>query len=106
MGLEYEMRDLSNTLDRTEKTHFEHKLINDNDVAFTNEGQQRHDQEVELYTTLKTRKEKELADLKAALVQIEKDLNAMKEYQNALGATEELRNKIEAAKVKVQYLEI
>ena len=100
------MRDLNNTLVKTEKTHYEHKIFNDKDVAFTNEGQQRHDQEVELYTALKARKEKELADLKAALAQIEKDFNAMREYQNALAETEQLRNKIEAAKIKVQFLEI
>ena len=100
------MRDLNNTLVKTERTHYEHKIFNDKDVAFTNEGQQRHDQEVELYTALKARKEKELADLKAALAQIEKDFNAMREYQNALAETEQLRNKIEAAKIKVQFLEI
>ena len=80
MGLEQEMRDLNNTLDRTEQTHYDHKIFNDKEKAFTNEGQQRHDQEVELYTALKARKEKELADLKAALVQIEKDFAAMREY--------------------------
>ena len=106
MALESDIRELSNNLNKTEKIHYEHKLIGDNEKAFDKEGKERHDQEIDLYTELKKRKEKELADLKAALVQLEKDFNAMKEYQNALAETEELRNKIEAAKVKTQWLEI
>ena len=93
------MRELINNLDKTERTHYEHKIFNDKETAFDSEGQQRHNQEVELYTALKTKKQKELDDLKAALLKIEKDFLAMKEYQNALAETEELRNKIEDAKV-------
>ena len=104
--MENEIRDLSNNLGQTEQTHYNHKLYSDKETAFESEAQQRHDQEVELYTALKTKKQKELDDLKAALAKLEKDFLAMKDYQNALAETEELRQKIEDMKVKTQYLEI
>ena len=40
------------------------------------------------------------------MAQIEKDFLAMKDYQNALSETAKLRQQIEDAKVKVQFLEI
>ena len=104
--MENEIRDLSNNLGQTEQTHYNHKLYSDKETAFESEAQQRHDQEVELYTALKTKKQKELDDLKVALAKLEKDFLAMKDYQNALAETEELRQKIEDMKVKTQYLEI
>ena len=104
--MENEIRDLSNNLGQTEQTHYNHKLYSDKETAFESEAQQRHDQEVELYTALKIKKQKELDDLKAALAKLEKDFLAMKDYQNALAETEELRQKIEDMKVKTQYLEI
>ena len=105
MSLEAEMRELSDNLNRQEKTHYEHKIHQDKEAAFDEEGRQRHDQEVDLYTVLKTKKEKELADLNAALIKLEKDFAAMKDYQNALAETAELRAKIEAAKVRVDSRE-
>ena len=54
---------------------------------------------MDLVINLKNRKEKELAEQKAIQAQIEKDFLAMKDYQNALKETAELREKIEAAKV-------
>ena len=57
-------------------------------------------------TGLKEKKEKELAECKAALEQCAKDFLAKAEYQNALKETAELLNSIEEAKVKIQYLEI
>ena len=100
------MRNLANNLTQTEQTHYNHKLYNDKESACESEAQQRHTQEVELYTALKVRKQKELDDLKAALIKLEKDFLAMRDYQNALAETEELRQKIEDMKVQTQYLEI
>lgn len=57
-------------------------------------------------TDLKNRKIKEKQDLEKDLAQIEKDFLAMKDYQNALSETAKLRQQIEDAKVKVQFLEI
>ena len=48
---------------------------------------------------LKAKKEKELADLKKDAAQIEKQFQSMKDYQNALQETVQLREKIEAAKI-------
>lgn len=70
------------------------------------EHKARHDQEVQLMTDLKNRKIKEKEDLEKDLAQIEKDFLAMKDYQNALSETAKLRQQIEDAKVKVQFLEI
>lgn len=38
--------------------------------------------------------------------QIDRDFLAMKDYQSALAETAELRDKIELAKVKIQYMDI
>ena len=66
----------------------------------------RHDLEVRLVTELKTRKQKEFDELEAALDKIEKDFLAKTDYQNALKETRELREKIEACKVQIQFLDI
>ena len=53
MTLESEMREMLNNVTTSERTNYEHKLHQDNEVAFDNEGQQRHDLEIELVTALK-----------------------------------------------------
>ena len=55
---------------------------------------------------MKTRKEKERDDLVADLKKIENDFLAKTDYQNALKETAELREKIEEAKVQIQFLDI
>ena len=70
-------------------------------MAFDAEYLNRHDLEVKLVTGLKDRKEKELKQLIADSEQIKKDFLAMKDYQNALAETADLRQKIEEAKVQI-----
>ena len=53
MNLEGDMRQLTDNVVKNEKTHLEHKLHQDKDKAFEEEGQNRHDLEVNLYTKLK-----------------------------------------------------
>lgn len=101
IALEGEMRDLNNNVQNCEEIHKEHKIHQDSEKKNDEEAKARHIQEVELMTTLKTRKEKEKADLEKELAQIEKDFLAMKDYQNALAETADLREKIEQAKVKI-----
>ena len=43
MAQEGEMRELSHNLGQAEKTHYDHKLYNDKETAFDEEGKQRHD---------------------------------------------------------------
>ena len=59
-----------------------------------------------MVTTLKTRKEEEEKGLDADLEKIENDFLAKTDYQNALKETAELRQKIEEAKVQIQFLDI
>ena len=66
----------------------------------------RHKHEVELLKALSLKKEAEMANLLAQLEQVEKDFLAMSDYQNALSETAELKEKIEFARVKVQYLDV
>ena len=106
MMLEGDLRTLNDGINSAETTHFEHKLHQDREVEFDKLGTNRHDLEVNLVTGLKEKKEKELAECKAALEQCAKDFLAKAEYQNALKETAELLNSIEEAKVKIQYLEI
>lgn len=57
--------------------------------------------EMELLLELKAKKEKEDAENEKALIKIKQDFEQMRDYQNALKETAELREKIEKAKVKV-----
>lgn len=57
--MEGDIRQNSDTVDRNEQTHLEHKLHQDKEVAFDGESQHRHGLEVKLVTDLKTRKEGE-----------------------------------------------
>ena len=66
----------------------------------------RHKHEVELLKALSLKKEAEMANLLAQLEQVEKDFLAMSDYQNALSETAELKEKIESARVKVQFLDV
>ena len=91
MNLEGDIRDLTTNAERNEQTHFEHKLHQDKEIAFDGEDKHRHDLEVNLVTTLKTRKEEEEKGLDADLEKIENDFLAKTDYQNALKETAELR---------------
>ena len=84
----------------------EHKLHQDKEKAFDEEGKARHDKEVKLVTDLRTRKEEEKTGLETDLQNIEKEFLAKTDYQNALKESAELREKIEEAKVKIQFLDI
>ena len=65
--LEDEMRQLNRETGNSEDTHKRHKLTQDKGRADDEGAMARHDQEVSLATTLKEKKLKEKADLKAAL---------------------------------------
>ena len=65
--MEDEMRQLNRETGNSENTHKDHKLKQDKDRAADDGATARHDQEVTLATTLKEKKSKEKADLKAAL---------------------------------------
>lgn len=106
INLEGDCRSLSNNVESSESTHLEHKLHQDKDKAFDEENKARHDLEVKLVTALKTRKTEEKTKLQQDLDQIEKDFLAKGDYQGALKETKELREAIEAAKVKIQFLDI
>ena len=97
---------MADNTDRNEQTHFEHKLHQDKEVAFGEQGQIRHDLEVKLVTALKTRKEEEEKGLENDLAKIKADFLAKVDYQAALKETRELREKIEEAKVQIQFLDI
>ena len=100
------MRELANNCQQAEDTHKSHKIQQEEEKRSDEEHKARHDQEVDLMTDLKTRKQKEKDGLEKDLAQIEKDFLAKKEYQDALAETAKLREKIEADKVTTQYLEI
>lgn len=57
-------------------------------------------------TELKNRKLKEKESLEKDLDKIVKDFLAMNDYQKSLAETAELREKIEQAKVTIQFLDI
>ena len=78
--LEGEIRSLSNNADSSEAIHFEHKLHQDKDVAFTEEAQIRHDLEVKLVSALKTRKTEEAEGLDKDLEKIVADFKAKLDY--------------------------
>ena len=61
--LEGEMRDLSNDVIKAEDTHKSHKIFQEEEKKCDEGNKGRHDQEVELMTDLKTRKQKEKDDL-------------------------------------------
>ena len=100
------MSALRRNCENSEDTHKQHKIMQTSEKRGDEEHKARHDQEVQLMTDLKNRKIKEKQDLEKDLAQIEKDFLAMKDYQNALSETAKLRQQIEDAKVKVQFLEI
>ena len=106
MSLESELKGLSNGCNESETTHFEHKIHQDKERAFDEEYKKRHDLEVTLVTDLKTKKTTERNQLDTDLDKIEKDFLAMREYQDALAETDKLREKIEADKVQIQFLDI
>ena len=106
MSLENEMRSLSDNLQRAETVHFDNKMKQDGDEAREEVFKYRHDHEVELLTGQLDKKKEEHATVKAGLVQVEKDFLAMIDYQNALKETNELNERIEAAKVQIQFLSI
>ena len=56
MGLESELKGLSNGCNESETTHFEHKIHQDKERAFDEESKKRHDLEVDLVSDLRTRK--------------------------------------------------
>lgn len=84
----------------------EHKLHQDREKAFDLEAHHRHELEVKLVTALKTQKEAEKLALETEKQKIIDDFLAKTDYQNSLAETKELREKIEAAKVRIQFLDI
>ena len=56
MGLESELKGLSNGCNESETTHFEHKIHQDKERAFDEESKKRHDLEVDLVSDLRSRK--------------------------------------------------
>ena len=86
--------------------NLEHKLHQDMTNASDEQLELRHDLEVQLLEELKAKKEKEDAENKAALLKIQQDFEKMRDYQNALKETADLREKTEENKVKVQHLDI
>lgn len=106
INLEGDLRSLNNHCDQSELTHLEHKLHQDREKAFDEEALNRHELEVKLVTALKTQKEGEKNALETEKKKIESDFLAKTDYQNALKETKELREKIEQAKVKIQFLDI
>lgn len=106
MTLESDLRNLINDGDRAEATHFEHKIHQDREKKFDEENKARHDKEVGLVTDLIARKQKEHDEIKQALLKIEADFKGKADYQNSLAESAQLRDHIEACKVKVQYLDI
>ena len=103
---ESELRAKNDEMNQAERTHYDHTIHQDKEKKFSAEALHRHNLEVELYTALKTAKEKEKTQLDADLAKIEADFLAKTDYQNALKETAELKAKIEACKVEVQFLEI
>lgn len=93
-------------MNHSEEINLEHKLHSDIEKAFDHESTTRHDLEVTLVTELRTKKEKEKSDLEKDLEKIEKDLLGMKDYQDSLAMTKELKEKTEEMKVKIQFLDI
>ena len=106
INLESDLRTLINDGDRAESTHFEHKIHQDKEKTFDEENKARHDKEVGLITDLIDRKQKEHDEIKQALLKIEADFKGKTDYQNHLAESAQLRDQIEACKVKVQYLDI
>lgn len=86
--------------------NLEHKLHQDMTNASDEQLELRHNLEVQLLEELKAKKEKEDAENKAALLKIQQDFEKMRDYQNALKETADLREKTEENKVKVQHLDI
>ena len=105
-NLESELRQLENDENRTEEINLSHRLKKDTTQADDEEKKLRHDQEVDLFTKLKTAKTEEKKKLEVDLKKIEGDFEKMKDYQDALAETRTLRIQIEKDKVQNQYLEI
>ncbi len=106
LNLESETRTINDQKHQTETIHYEHKVYQDKEAAFDKEAMTRHNEEIALVTALKEKKQKAKEDLEAELEQNKQDFLSLKDYQDSLEETAKLREQIEAAKVKIQFLDV
>ena len=97
---------LKNELDKTRATRFDHKMTIDKDAKIEEIRKYRHEQDCKLLTDLIKRKNDDQADLIKRQADQDAAYKNHAELQAAISETNDLRAKIEIAKVQIMQKQI
>lgn len=106
IDIEADLRRIENELDKALTDHYDHKMLQDGEANSEIELQLRHDLEVKLLKELLERKKVDLEKVNADVAKVADDFLKWKDLQDNIAEQEKLKEDTEAAKVKIQFLNI
>ena len=106
IDIEADLRRIENELDKSLTDHYDHKMFQEGDKKSEEELKLRHDLEVKLLGDLLAKKKIELDKVNADVAKIADDFLKWKDLQDNIAEQNKLRDDTEAAKVKIQFLNI
>jgi len=106
IDIEADLRRIENELEKSLNDHYDHKMLQDGEKNSEVELLFRHELEVKLLTELLDKKKVELEKVNADVAKIADDFLKWKDLQDNIAEQDKLKEDTEAAKVKIQFLNI